>query len=910
MARRRLLYTLATLLAAHPAAAQKWMDRYLEQRRPTERAARADVVESTGPGTTLLDAQEVRRAQAVEAPTPEPPRASPVERLDEPAAEVTDEHPIRRAEPVAPEDPRISPEIPELRTAPPEEREPEPPRAEPAPRPAPRPESAEPAEATRHLDPGTEEIRLSPGNAPIPAELAQFAYANGLYARKEYSRAIPEFERYLANFPHGRDRQAALFRLAECYRQSGSRNAARKNYEALVFNFQQGDFIGPASYRLAELCFAEQDYSSAVAFFRKASVWVKDPAVVLSAKFYAARALEKLRFTADAIQAYEDVLSEPGENPFREASQLALVQLFEGSGRRRQALVLLENLRSGSEKPAVQAEATARLGLIHLEQKDYAKAAEELSKAVTLPEIGIWREVSANGLLRALYNQQQYPQTLEAWQRLEPVFSAKSLPEALLITGNTLRQLGKPGEAQAFYDRIAKEFPGSEHAEEAQYQRLVGLYNTGSADLVAEIDAYLSAHPEEGDRRNQLSLMKAEAYYKAGRYDLAAPLYATLQEAGLPADLQSEAIFKFGWCQAQVGNQPGAIQAFSSFLSRYPVHKLAATALAQRAYSYERVRNYKAALADFDDLLRRFPRAKEREFCLQRKALILGQLDDTRGMMEAFRELLKEFPQTAAAGQANYWIGHAAFQARNYAGAIPPLTEARKLDKDFAEKATALLMASKFYLEDRAALSEEVRSASAETKVPTEILRWLGAESLKEQDAAGAEAVLTRLTQGPQEEVTPADWLNLGQAQTRLGKWQQAEEAIRKYLNGETAPYALAAGHLALGQAQLGARQYTEAEASAKKVLELQPEGRMNANGRILSGDIAAARGEHEAAAKLYQSTALVFEDATLTPKALEKAWRAYEKAGDSQQAAKLLNELQTRYPEYPVNLSAATPAR
>ena len=51
-------------------------------------------------------------------------------------------------------------------------------------------------------------------------------------------------------------------------------------------------------------------------------------------------------------------------------------------------------------------------------------------------------------------------------------------------------------------------------------------------------------------------------------------------------------------------------------------------------------------------------------------------------MSEAFRQLLKEFPKSSVAAQANYYIGKAAFEAKDYKGAVAPLDAARQLNKE------------------------------------------------------------------------------------------------------------------------------------------------------------------------------------------------------------------------------------
>lgn len=151
-------------------------------------------------------------------------------------------------------------------------------------------------------------------------------------------------------------------------------------------------------------------------------------------------------------------------------------------------------------------------------------------------------------------------------------------------------------------------------------------------------------------------------------------------------------------------------------------------------------------------------------------------------------------------------------------------------------------------------------------------------------------------------ELQPEDWLLLGSVRTKLQKWNDAESTLKAYLEKVNEPSQQATGHLALGEAQLGAKHFEDAQKAADAALSLQPEGRLNAQGRLLSGDVAMARGDFLPAAKLYYSVSLVFgDDPEITPKALAQAYLAYKKAGDTKQAAKTLNELQSHYPEYKV---------
>ena len=64
-------------------------------------------------------------------------------------------------------------------------------------------------------------------------------------------------------------------------------------------------------------------------------------------------------------------------------------------------------------------------------------------------------------------------------------------------------------------------------------------------------------------------------------------------------------------------------------------------------------------------------------------------------------------------------------------------------------------------------------------------------------------------------------------------------------------------------------------------------------------GEVEYARGNYENAAKSYLSVAVLYEDPEVTPRALEKAYHAFQQAGNQDQASKTLSELKTRFPNY-----------
>jgi TolA-binding protein len=752
-----------------------------------------------------------------------------------------------------------------------------------------------------------------PAESESPAR-RQLNYANALFGRKLYDLAAPEYEKFLSAYPDAADRASAYFYLGECYRSLNRTAAAKSSFQSVLDQFGDGEFAGPAAYGVAEILFMQKDYDRAQPLFHRAAAKTKESVLALSARYFEARCLESLNQKDEAREAYEQVIaSKNANNAYRDDSRLAVGAILLGRGKKSEAFKQYDALASETNKSALKAEASVRAGMLAVElsqgekgKPDKAmteKALALLQKGKNLPDAGKWRGIAQVGLLRLEYQAGQYEQLLAGYKRGQEEIPDEVKPEMLLLVGNSHRQLGHTKDAEEVYQKIIASYPSREEAKDAQYQRLINLYNSNSPSLTTEVNAFLATQPTP-ERAAQAKLLQAESLYKAQNFSEAALLYTDLRASELSPRLRAEAAYKLGWCYVQLKDNAHLQEAFSYFLQAFPDDAQAPSALAQRALAYQQSKNYSAALSDLNLLLGTYPKAKEREAALQQKALILGQLEDGKGMSDAFRQLLKEFPKTAIAAQAHYYIGKAAFDGKDYATAIKELNLARSMNKEqYGSLASLRVVSSYFYLKDRANLTSEVDAfmgSGVQAKPPAEILEWLGIEYYNQKNYAVAEKYLTALSQSDNvSTIKPDFWFYLGDAETKLKNFSSAEAAYEKYLQNSTDPAGKAKVLLALGAAKIGAHKPDDAQKIAEEIMVLQPEGRVNAEARLLAGDVQLEKEHFEEAGKAFMGVALLYDDPAITPRALEKAARAYEKAGHKEEADRLVKQLREKYPDY-----------
>ena len=156
-------------------------------------------------------------------------------------------------------------------------------------------------------------------------------YANGLFSRKLYDLAIPEYEKFLGQFAGASGRASAFFYLGECYRTLNRTAPARTSFQSVVNDFPESDFAGPAAYGVAEILFNQKDYAGAVSLFHKSAAKTKESALALSARYFEARCLENLEKKEDAADLYLQVVEAKNPNPFREDSRMAAASILLGT---------------------------------------------------------------------------------------------------------------------------------------------------------------------------------------------------------------------------------------------------------------------------------------------------------------------------------------------------------------------------------------------------------------------------------------------------------------------------------------------------------------------------------------------------------------------------------------------------
>jgi tetratricopeptide (TPR) repeat protein len=773
-----------------------------------------------------------------------------------------------------------------------------------APQPTPAPGSAQ-AEPWRPRPttevpsaPAAEEgtIRLSPREGVRDEAAESLAAANTIYAKKMFDLAASEYEKFLVAYPKAAGRDMALFRLGECHRIEGDRDAAIGAYTRLTGEFRKGAFFGAASYRLGEVRFADGRHDHALKHFDAAARESTEDQVRLAALYQKARCLDRLGKHAESVEILREVTARRDANPYREHALLALADALGKAGKKDEAIGAFTEIVRGNNPDAMRAEAAVKAGALAAEAGDPARASAFFLEALALEGAGPWRGVAVLGSMRLHAATGKDAPVAEITEEDLDLLDGEALAEALSLAADANRRLGRPERALAFHERLSREFPESPFHAKARFQKILALHETGAPGVRAGIEAFLRGSPPPGDR-DRANLLLAEILFNEEQYDAASARYLDVRDSSLPDDLKLQAAYKAAWSLAKAGKHRESADAFTRFLESHPDAPQAPGALIQRGIARQQLGDFAGALEDFTGVIDKWPDAREREFVLQQKALVLGQLEDHEGMRRTFERLLEEYPESAGRAQAEFWIGWVLYESKNYAEAVPRLDRARKLDPaNYGERAGMRLLLCHYYAEDRKALAAEAAPLDP-SQIPREVLRWLGLRSATDGDFESAARYLGHLVESGAPD--PDALLVLADSRNAMGLHAEAAAAAQACLGAVREPPARARALLSLAAAQKGLGEYDRAAQSVADALMLQPEGRINADARMAAAEIDAARGDFDAAARAFMSVALLYDDPAITPRALARAADCYRRDNNTPEAERALDELRVRFPNF-----------
>ncbi len=761
------------------------------------------------------------------------------------------------------------------------------------------------------------------------------AYADLLFSKEQYPIAAQQYQTFIKENPGSANLQVAWFRLGECYLKVNQVAEAIQSFEYLIQQFKRGPFVGSAAYRLAVLRFNEKQYVNALSYFKVAKDELTNEKAKLQAQFYYARSLQLTLKPKEALDQYETMLSQAPkeENPFYERGMLESARLFFELGDTEKALESFTSLAETATTKEYREEAIVRGGLLAAEVGQPEVSQKLLDQALKFSDTSPWKSLAQVGAIFNAFSAEDYDRVIGLYNTGAYSAPDESRAKMLLIVGHSFRIKGDLESALRLYTLVEGKYPENSEGIEAGYRRLQILHQQADPKLPDAAKAFADKQRRidpENSYVDMAMLMKAERHFSQAeksasgpgsefakkQFKDAAQAYKMVRLENIDEKYREVSLYKMGWSEIESDNVQEGLLTLTRFAKLHPNSPLASSAIAKRAMAYQAQGDHQFALGDYRAIAKQYPDAPEVEFSLQQIALILAHQRKTPEMINAYNELLEKFPNTNGAGEAHYWIGVGYFELDQHQQAVPPLTKARDLDPEYEDKATLRIVISQYQLENIDELAKNAKryientpapqpdnpnqAVKKRADIPPQVVEYLGRKLDASDDFERAEYFLSEICDPAQSESTSAAiWKLLAEARMQLKKHRPAIEAYDQFLVQTKRPSERASAYLQQGIAQFCLRDFEASRASAQESLRSQKEGRTNAEARLLLGDIAAANGDFEQAARDYLVVSQIFSDPDVTPRALAKTINAYESLGQQEKARGLREELEKKFPDY-----------
>lgn len=333
-------------------------------------------------------------------------------------------------------------------------------------------------------------------------------------------------------------------------------------------------------------------------------------------------------------------------------AQLERAQLLAQEGRKAEALALLEQCQDQVQDPQDRAQIQAERGRLHLElgsaalgRQDYAAAERELRAAQqagrrqvqAAAQYWLAHSLRAQGKLAQAQAQfaalvRQHPeqqgaaeaallladeayragQYAAAREQYAPLFHSQEAPEALYGAAWCSLELGEEAPMEAFFQRLAREYPDSPRASEgllalADYWYNAKDYARAGAGYQQVVDRFPRS-PQAAEARTLLRFL---------------------------GDLEADGLYTQAMARYDAGEYPQAIQLLQQVISRYPGTPSEAAARCNLGMAYQQLQQWDQALRQYEEaiaaLAGRPGEEQALEFAAQNRAWIAAQAGGERG---------------------------------------------------------------------------------------------------------------------------------------------------------------------------------------------------------------------------------------------------------------------------------------
>jgi tetratricopeptide (TPR) repeat protein len=370
--------------------------------------------------------------------------------------------------------------------------------------------------------------------------------------------------------------------------QNNDPAGAKQHFDLSLKDAPNAQYRALATYWLGDLAYREKDYNTSIRQFNQ---------FLTLAKTMSNLPDESSLFTANYLQGY-NYLKQENFNAslgfFREA--------MDGIKRNRSFI------KSEVVRNQVLGDATMRAADCLFKRNQYADAIKLYDEAINARYAGFEYAIYQKAIIEGLRGRPT--DKILALDRLVKDFpNSEFADDALLAIGSTYQEMGQLNQALAPLRQLVTNYRGKSDLINQGLLRL-GLISYNQANLEGAISYYkqvFSNNPDPNEAALALSALEEIYINDMGKPDAYFAFLETIPGYKVDNMAKDSISFRAALTQFENGNYPRAVESYTDYLRKYPsgIHVL--DAYFQRGESYAVLKQYSEALKDYEFVVARGP---------------------------------------------------------------------------------------------------------------------------------------------------------------------------------------------------------------------------------------------------------------------------------------------------------------
>lgn len=754
-------------------------------------------------------------------------------------------------------------------------------------------------------------------------------FADGLYQRGMFESAARHYEDFLGKHPQSSKRELVLFRQAESFYQHATKILdgdplngnlfyidARSVLQSLIEKFPNGAKRFDARMRLGEISYKIGDAQGGLPHLEFVVKEAKEPSVIESALFYAARCYERLGQKPKAEAYYRLIRDQYREGAFGAFASFLLGELLSQQDRMEEAIPVLNHIWQNASQYQIpegsglvgDAQVLAAQLLYKLDR--YAEAADAYRAFAGSSPDGAQKARAQYGAAWAEYQQLNYPAALAIANQLERQFlPADMAPGILFLQGACSYQQKDYQNAVSFFRETIANPDAGEYRERAWYQLAWSYYLAGDYIQTEAECRNLLRMGAAPDIAAKLHFLLGQAYAQQEKYETAAEELMKVELLDPNSEFIEDALYLLAdlLYRAELYNR--ASSQFERYHKKYPNAERAQQALTWAANASFAAKDYPKAVDLANQLMQTYPGLPALHDLLYRKALAqyhLKRLDDA---LETLLILSQSQQSEERKPEALYWQAYIYEMKQNLAKAssvygelLERYPQFNNRDEVRLRKAFCDYQNEKF--DEAYDGFRQVLNSPRKKDLPVEIGFWMivyADEAERHEDALQTAEALLALHEGP--DVQERARIAQGNQLIALQQWAQAKQNAQAFLQAYPDSLFKPEIHWVLAKALEGQGEREQAaHYFEESLLQLQamanPDPDFEAKIYVDMGRVLDSQNKRKEALDAFLRVAILFDHPRLTPEAMYRAIRCHLADDQTSEAATLMDELVEKYPE------------